>query len=145
MRDAIRFPLAKKVVLVTGAGGYLGSQLIAALAAGRVEVSRVVAADVREVPPERRLPGIEYVQADVRSPALIPLFDQWKVDVVVHLAAKTHDMAEAPGVEAGYQRVNVEGTRRLLAASVRAGVKRVVFVSSVKVIDEAEFHKLLGK
>ena len=40
-------------VLVTGAGGYLGSQLIAALAAGRIKVSRIVAADVREVPPDR--------------------------------------------------------------------------------------------
>ena len=64
-------------VLVTGAGGYLGSQLVAALAAGRIKVSRVVAADVREAPPDRRLPGIEYLQADVRSPALMQLFDQW--------------------------------------------------------------------
>ena len=50
-------------VLVTGAGGYLGSQLVAALAAGRIKVSRVVAADVREVPAGRRLAGIESVQA----------------------------------------------------------------------------------
>jgi len=39
-------------VLVTGAGGYLGSQLVAALAAERGKVSRVVAADVRETPVE---------------------------------------------------------------------------------------------
>ena len=47
-------------------------------------VSRVVAADVRETPVEKRLPGIEYVQADVRSPGLIQLFDRFKVDNEAH-------------------------------------------------------------
>ena len=50
-------------ILVTGAAGYLGGRLIESLAQG---VSRadglacIVATDVREVPAERRLPGVEY-------------------------------------------------------------------------------------
>ena len=115
-------------VLVTGAGGYLGSQLVAALAAGRIKVSRVVAADVREVPPERRLPGIEYVQADVRSPALIELFDQCKVDVVVHLASIV-----TPGKDSNRQfeySVDVEGTENVLIACTTTGVKKIVVSSS---------------
>jgi UDP-glucose 4-epimerase len=115
-------------VLVTGAGGYLGSQLVAALAAGRIKVSRVVAADVREVPPERRLPGIDYVQADVRSPALIELFDQRKVDVVVHLASIV-----TPGKDSNRQfeySVDVEGTENVLIACTTTGVKKIVVSSS---------------
>ena len=115
-------------VLVTGAGGYLGSQLIAALAAGRIKVSRVVAADVREVPPDRRLDGIEYVQADVRSPGLIPLFDRYKVEVVVHLASIV-----TPGRDSNRQfeySVDVKGTENVLIACTTTGVKKIVVSSS---------------
>lgn len=115
-------------VLVTGAGGYLGSQLVAALAAGKIKVSRVVAADVREVPSERRLAGIEYVQADVRSPGLIKLFDQWKVDVVVHLASIV-----TPGKDSNREfeySVDVKGTENVLIACTTTGVKKIVVSSS---------------
>jgi len=115
-------------VLVTGAGGYLGSQLIAALAAGRIKVSRIVAADVREVPPDRRLNGVEYVQADVRSPGLIPLFDRYKVEVVVHLASIV-----TPGKDSNRRfeySVDVKGTENVLIACTTTGVKKIVVSSS---------------
>ena len=115
-------------VLVTGAGGYLGTQLIAALAAGRAKVSRVVAADVREVPPEKRLPGIDYVQADVRSPGLIALFDRYRVDTVVHLASIV-----TPGKDSNRQfeySVDVQGTENVLVACTTTGVKKIVVSSS---------------
>jgi UDP-glucose 4-epimerase len=115
-------------LLVTGAGGYLGSQLIAALAAGRIEVSRVVAADVREVPSEQRLAGIEYAQADVRSPGLINLLEQWQVDIVVHLASIV-----TPGKESNRQfeySVDVQGTENVLIACTTTGVKKIIVSSS---------------
>lgn len=115
-------------VLVTGAGGYLGSQLVAALAAGRIKVSRVVAVDVRETPADKRLPGIEYVQADVRSPALIRLFDQHKVEVVVHLASIV-----TPGRDSDRRfeySVDVEGTENVLIACGTTGVRKIVVSSS---------------
>ena len=115
-------------VLVTGAGGYLGSQLIAALAAGRINIGRIVAADVREVPPERRLPGVEYVVADVRSPALIKLFDRCKVDTVVHLASIV-----TPGKDSNRAfeySVDVQGTENVLIARTTTGVKKIVVSSS---------------
>ncbi len=115
-------------VLVTGAGGYLGSELVAALAAGRIEASRVVAADVRETPPERRLAGVEYVQADVRSPDLAQLFRRFGVDTVVHLASIV-----TPGRKsdrAFEYSVDVKGTENVLVACAAAGVKRIVVSSS---------------
>ncbi len=59
------------------------------------------------------------------------------VNAVVHLAARVHimdDMAVDPLAE--YRRVNVEGTRCLAEAAVEAGVKRFLFLSSVKVNGE---------
>ena len=74
-------------MLVTGAGGYLGSQVVAALAGGAIPVGQVVAMDVREVPREGRCAGVDYVALDVRSPALVDLFQRCKPDTVVHLAS----------------------------------------------------------
>ena len=53
------------------------------------------------------------------------------VDTVYHLAAKVH-AAPAAADEADYFDVNVEGTRCILDAAVAGGVRRFVFMSSVK-------------
>ena len=60
------------------------------------------------------------------------------VDCVVHLAARTHVLRDT-GVNslAEYRRVNFEGTKRLAQTAARSGVKRFVFVSSVKVNGES--------
>jgi UDP-glucose 4-epimerase len=117
-------------VLVTGGGGYLGSQVIAALArslaAGEAEC--VVSLDVRDTPAERRLPGVVYAAADIRDPALAELLRRHRIDTVVHLAAIV-----TPGRKADrdfeYQ-VDVEGTRNVLQACVVAGTGHVVISSS---------------
>ena len=59
------------------------------------------------------------------------------IDAVVHLAARVHimdDTAEDP--LAAFREVNVEGTRRLAEEAAKAGVKRFVFISSIKVNGE---------
>ena len=58
-------------------------------------------------------------------------------EVVVHLAARVHiarDSRADPIVE--YRRVNVEGTRAVVATAMEAGVRRVVVASSVKSVGE---------
>lgn len=60
------------------------------------------------------------------------------IDVVVHCAARVHVMADtAKDPLAQFRRCNVDGTLQLARAAVAAGVRRFVFVSSIKVNGEA--------
>jgi UDP-glucose 4-epimerase len=111
-------------VLVTGASGYLGSQVVAALAA-RGDLG-VAALDVRV--PAQRLPGVTYEIADVRSPQIDGLFARLAPQIVVHLASIV-----TPGRDSSREfeySVDVEGTRNLLDACVRHGVRRIIVSSS---------------
>src|SRR5262249_23711672 len=56
---------------------------------------------------------------------------------VVHLAARTHVLREASDTFAEYRRTNIEGTKRLAQQAAASGVRRLVFLSSVKVNGEA--------
>jgi nucleoside-diphosphate-sugar epimerase len=59
------------------------------------------------------------------------------VDVVIHAAARAHIMLEdAHDPLAEYRRVNVEGTLNLARQAAGAGVRRLVFISSIKVNGE---------
>lgn len=115
-------------VLITGGGGYLGSQLVARLAAlpegQRPEV--IVSHDIRE--PKTRLPGVEYAVADIRADEMADIVGNHRIDVVVHLASIV-----TPGKDSNrafeYD-VDVNGTRNVLKACVRHGVKRIVVSSS---------------
>ncbi len=118
-------------VLVTGAAGYLGSGLVESLAqrAGRSgDPACIVASDLREVPPERRLPGVEYSALDVRDPQLREVLARHAIDTVVHLAAI---VTPGPKSNRAFEySVDVLGTRNVLEACVASGVRRIVVTSS---------------
>ncbi len=123
-------------ILVTGAAGFIGSHLCEALVERGDEVIGVDNFDpfypraVKEQNLEglRRAPGFRFVETDLVRRAL-PLDD---VAVVVHLAARP---GVRPSLEdpAAYMDLNVTGTTRVLEATRRAGVRRVVLASSSSV------------
>jgi UDP-glucose 4-epimerase len=118
----------EKNVFITGAGGYIGSLTVAALADNRRSVNRIIAADIRPVAEDRRVAGVEYVTADIRDPGLGTLLRENQVEVVVHLAAVVN-----PGKKpdrAFLHAVEVEGTRNVLKVCLSAGVKKFIYTSS---------------
>ena len=115
-------------VLVTGAAGYLGSQLVAALAADARRPAHLVAMDLREVPLQERLAGVSYETADIRASGLRAMLERHAVDTVVHLAAIV-----TPGRNSRREfeySVDVLGTENLLRACVAAGARKIVVSSS---------------
>jgi UDP-glucose 4-epimerase len=118
----------QRSVFITGAGGYVGSQLAEALAGHREDIGCIVAADVREAPLTKRHPGVHYVTMDVRSPQLVDAFKTHHIDTVVHLASIV-----TPGRRSSREfeySVDVEGTQNVLKASLGAGVENLIVTSS---------------
>jgi UDP-glucose 4-epimerase len=120
--------LANTRILITGGGGYLGSQVVARLAAlpGGERPALIVAHDLRE--PAVRLPQVDYLACDIRSPQLAEAIALHRINVVVHLAA-IMPSGKAHTRDFEYD-VDVNGTRKLLDACVQHGVKRIVVSSS---------------
>lgn len=119
--------MTQRTVLVTGANGYIGSQLVAALS-GQKDGPQVVAMDVRQVEPARRLPGVHYCQTDVRAADLSEQFGRFKPHVVAHLASiVTPGRSSSRAFEYS---VDVEGTKNVLEACLASGANKVVVSSS---------------
>jgi nucleoside-diphosphate-sugar epimerase len=110
-------------IVVTGAGGFVGSALCNSLAA---EGHQIIALS-RHADDRTRLDD---------ASALTSCFNG--ADAIVHLAARAHvidDRAADRLLE--FRKVNVEGTRCVASAAVAAGVRRLVFASSIGVLGNA--------
>lgn len=115
-------------VLITGGGGYLGSQLVARLAAlpAAQRPAVIVSHDIRE--PKTRLPGVAYAVADIRAPEMDDIIRTHGIDTVVHLASI---VTPGKGSNRAFEYdVDVNGTHNVLEACVRHGVRRIVVSSS---------------
>ncbi|MDD0970020.1 MULTISPECIES: UDP-glucose 4-epimerase family protein [Pseudomonas] len=125
--------MSSKLVLVTGGSGFVGKSLIKALC---MDQRYSLIASTRHRP--------DHFPVGVRS-AFVPELDgdtDWQsalegVDAVVHLAARVHVMHESDADPLmAFRKVNVEGTLNLARQAASAGVKRFVFISSIKVNGE---------
>ena len=114
------------MIAVAGSTGFVGRHLVRRLA-GQGTAVRGLARDPAAA--KALLPSsVEIVQADLLQPdTLGPALSG--VDVLVHCAAITADRKEAYRGE--YARVNGEGTRNLVAAARRTGVKRIVLLNGL--------------
>ncbi len=116
-------------ILVTGANGYVG-QAFTHLA---IQSGHKVATLTRQ---EFPLAGTKnhildkYLLSDLEQVVK-------NQDVIVHLAAKAHQaIRNSPEVMASYYDVNVDNSIKLAKAALTAGVKKFIFVSSIKVNGE---------
>jgi len=112
------------VVLVTGAASLWGQRLAARLA-GR-DSYRVIGLDREPLPADG--PPLDFVQADVRNPALGALLASEGVRTVCHLASQESTVPNPAAFD-----YNVQGTMHLLQACAGAGVAQVVLKSSTAV------------
>ncbi|MGA7981018.1 MAG: SDR family oxidoreductase [Chromatiaceae bacterium] len=119
-------------ILVTGANGFVGRPLCVLL----TELGHSVVAAVRCKDVGVAAGTDVFLTGDLSAaPDLSGVLTG--IDAVVHLAGRAHvvrDTSSDP--EAAFRRVNVDATRNLAQQSVRAGVRRFVYLSSIKVNGE---------
>ena len=123
-----------EIAVVTGASGFVGKEVCRRLVAQgygvRAIVRRPGSAALAGLPIEECV--VEDLHDCVRSHALLA-----GADAVVHLAARVHrGNQEEAGADAAYHRENAEVTKMLAETAQLAGVRRFVFMSSVKALGE---------
>ena len=117
-------------VLVTGAGGFVGQVMCRELQSQR----HAVRGTTRTASGEQGFPAFAVGNIGPDTDWSAPLAG---CEAVIHLAAHVHVMRGQSGRMLGeYRRVNVEGSENLARQAARAGVRRFLFLSSVKVSGE---------
>ena len=119
-------------VLVTGASGFVGS----------ATCSRLVAQGMNVIGTVRHLPAQLLTRVDYCIVGDLDANTDWRValtgvDTIVHCAARVHVMREtAADPLVAFRTANVAGTEQLARQAAAAGIRRFVFLSSVKVNGE---------
>ena len=115
--------------LVTGGSGFLGTHLIARLARSGWAIRCATRQARGDAPPD-----VECAVVGEIGPATDWGAALEGVDVVFHLAARAHVLAASERAsESDFERVNVAGSARLASSAAAAGVRRVVYVSTIGV------------
>lgn len=113
--------------LITGATGFVGSALCQLLEHSEHTVYGVVRSDA--VLPPSVTPILVSSIAELDDHPILP-----QIDVVIHLAARVHQMNDtAVDPLSEFRAVNTEATKSFAIAAAAAGVKRFVYLSSIKV------------
>lgn len=123
------------MILVTGASGFVGRALVLNMAQNRIRVRALVRK-------RQELFCSKFIEQVVCEDILNNKND-WDcilhgVDSIVHLIAKTHDLDDSSNrVITLYNQVNVDITQTLLNEAIFRGVKKFIYLSSVKVNGES--------
>lgn len=114
----------KMVVMVTGVGSYWGRRLASRL----LEEPGVAVIGLDAQAPVDEIPGLDFIQADIRSPLLAELLRSEDVSALCHL-----DFVSLAKRSEKINQRNVQGAIKVLEACAEAGVGRVVLKSSTAV------------
>ena len=122
-----------ETVLITGAGGYIGSNAAEYFAKAGYRVIGTVRNRVAE-----RLTrlGINTINIDLADAANLPRLFVEKIDYVVHIAARASDV----GRDEWFRKANYEAVKSLASASIAHGVKRFVYLSTADVYGLHDFN-----
>jgi FlaA1/EpsC-like NDP-sugar epimerase len=136
---AVRSALEGQTVLVTGAGGSIGSEICRQVSAFNPDVLVMLDHDETHLHDVGQLADCksEQVLADIASrDAVFEVFSRWQPDVVFHAAAHKHvPILETHVVEA--VTTNVLGTQNVLDAATTFHAERFVFISTDKAVSPA--------
>lgn len=118
----------EETILVTGAGGQLGTELVIAL---RKKYKNVIASDLKDGSPELHAGG-EFIRLDVLyKNGLLDCVKRFKVTQIYHLAAILSATGEK-NPELAW-RINMKGLRNVLDVCTETGVKKLFFPSTIAV------------
>lgn len=109
-------------ILVTGAAGYLGGRMVESLLEADW-VTSVIGTDINA--PGKSLPDVSFYKQDIRD-NMDDIFGKEQIDAVVHTAYVLPPIHNKTLMED----INKGGTRNILEASARAGVKQILYTSS---------------
>lgn len=109
--------------IITGGSGFFGQHLIKNLSEHGFEIKNL---DILN--PVEKTAGVKFISADVRDKEAMER-EISAGDIVIHNAA----LVPLTRDDRGFLEVNVEGTRHVLEASAKAGVKKFIFISSSSV------------
>lgn len=122
-------------ICVTGATGFIGSKLSLKLS----QLSYDVLAPVRNLSSSSLSlnQNLQYIKVEKEDSNLNYSKILKQVDTVIHCAARTHVVKEVEkSPQIAYQKINVEETLNLATQAASFGVKRFIFLSSIKVNGE---------
>ncbi len=111
-------------VLITGVGGYWGKRVAARL----VTESSLHVLGLDSASPAERIRGLDFIQADVRTPLMVDLLTDEQIHTICHLAF----LENVRPTEATFD-LNVMGAMKLFGAAATAGVTKIVLKSSMMV------------
>jgi nucleoside-diphosphate-sugar epimerase len=126
--------IRNKTILITGANGFVGHALCERMVTDGWKVHGSVrsAEHVASMPSAVNIVQSSSIGGDTDWLSIPP-----DVGVIVHLAARVHVMHDTVADPlAAFREVNVSGTERLIRMAATAGVKRLIYISSIKVNGE---------
>ena len=122
-----------ETILLTGAGGYVGSN------AAEYFVRcgyRVIGTVHRNVADRLKTSGAEIRTCDITEASEVTALFDGPVDFVVHVAARASDV----GRDAWFREANYEAVKRLAMVAMKKGVRRFVYLSTADVYGLHDFH-----
>ena len=125
------------MILVTGATGFIGRRIVARLVERGEEVRRLV----RPMPDLRSsgLPAVHFVTGDVTDAESLRAACEG-VDMVVHTVAIIKEKGRAT-----FEAINVQGTRNVVEAAEKAGVRKIVHLSAIGAGPDPKYPYLRSK